>query len=50
LENEEMRCELELEERGCASEIKQKLNKIKATPCEMRREVGWSFGRILESF
>ena len=40
-ENEEMRkwCVLKLEEWGCASEIKQNLNKIKATPCEMGR--GW---------
>ena len=30
-----MRCEFELEEWGCASEIKQNLNKIKATPCKV---------------
>ena len=30
-----MGCEVELEEWGCASEIKQILNKIKATPCEL---------------
>ena len=29
-----MRCEFELEEWGCASEIKQNLNKIKAVPCK----------------
>ena len=29
-----MRCEFELEEWGCASEIKQNLNKIKAAPCK----------------
>ena len=29
-----MGCEVELEEWGCASEIKQILNKIKATPCK----------------
>ena len=29
-----MGCEVELEEWGCASEIKQNLNKIKAAPCE----------------
>jgi len=29
-----MECEVELEEWGCASEIKQNLNKIKATPCK----------------
>ena len=29
-----MRCEFELEEWGCASEIKQILNKIKAAPCK----------------
>ena len=29
-----MRREFELEEWGCASEIKQKLNKIKAAPCK----------------
>jgi len=39
--------ELELEEWGCASEIKQKSNKIKATPCEMGRELGRSFRRRL---
>ena len=33
LGNEEMGCELE--EWGCASEIKQNLNKIKATPCKL---------------
>ena len=32
--SEKMRCELELEEWGCASEIKQILNKIKAAPCK----------------
>ena len=30
-----MRCEFELEEWGCASEIKQNLNKIKAAPCKV---------------
>ena len=35
-ENEKMRCELE--EWGYASEIKQILNKIKATPCEMQEK------------
>jgi len=50
LANEEMRCEFELEEWGCASEIKQILNKIKAAPCEMGREVRRSFWRILERF
>jgi len=34
LGNEKMGCEVELEEWGCASEIKQFLNKIKATPCK----------------
>ena len=29
-----MGCKFELEEWGCASEIKQNLNKIKATPCK----------------
>ena len=29
-----MRGEFELEEWGCASEIKQNLNKIKAAPCK----------------
>jgi len=29
-----MGCEVELEEWGCASEIKQILNKIKAAPCK----------------
>ena len=29
-----MECEVELEEWGCASEIKQILDKIKATPCK----------------
>ena len=29
-----MECEVVLEEWGCASEIKQILNKIKATPCK----------------
>ena len=29
-----MECEVKLEEWGCASEIKQILNKIKATPCK----------------
>ena len=33
-ENEEMGCEVVLEEWGCASEIKQNLNKIKAAPCK----------------
>ena len=33
-ENEKMGCEVVLEEWGCASEIKQNLNKIKATPCK----------------
>ena len=36
LGNEKMGCELE--EWGCASEIKQNLNKIKATPCEMQEK------------
>ena len=36
LENEKMGCELE--EWGCASEIKQNLNKIKAAPCEMQEK------------
>ena len=30
-----MGCEVVLEEWGCASEIKQNLNKIKATPCKL---------------
>ena len=30
-----MGCEVELEEWGCASEIKQNLNKIKAAPCKV---------------
>ena len=29
-----MECEVVLEEWGCASEIKQNLNKIKAAPCK----------------
>ena len=33
-----MGCELELEEWGYASEIKQILNKIKAAPCEMQEK------------
>ena len=45
-----MGCELELEECGYASEIKQILNKIKATPCEMTRELSRSFRRGLKSF
>ena len=36
LGNEKMGCELE--EWGCASEIKQNLNKIKAAPCEMQEK------------
>ena len=36
LGNDEMGCELE--EWGCASEIKQNLNKIKAAPCEMQEK------------
>ena len=34
-----MGCEFELEEWGCASEIKQILNKIKATPCKPAEEL-----------
>ena len=37
-ENEKMGCEVVLEEWGCASEIKQILNKIKAAPCEMQEK------------
>ena len=35
LGNEKMGCEVVLEEWGYASEIKQILNKIKATPCKV---------------
>ena len=49
-ENLEMRCELELEEWGCASEIKQILNKIKATPCKTAEEINFAkvsnFGKV----
>ena len=38
LGNEEMGGEVVLEAWGCASEIKQNLNKIKATPCEMQEK------------
>ena len=34
-----MECEVVLEEWGCASEIKQNLNKIKATPCKPAEEL-----------
>ena len=39
LENEKMGCEVVLEEWSCASEIKQNLNKIKATPCKLAEEL-----------
>ena len=35
---------VELEEWGCASEIKQNLNKIKATPCEPAEEINFVKG------
>ena len=43
-----MRREFELEEWGCASEIKQNLNKIKAAPCKMGRRLVAYFRRISE--
>ena len=39
-----MGCEFELEEWGCASEIKQILNKIKATPCKTAEEINFAKG------
>ena len=39
-----MGCEVELEEWGCASEIKQNLNKIKATPCNPAEEINFVKG------
>ena len=41
-----MGCEVVLEEWGCASEIKQNLNKIKATPCEVTFG-NINFGKVL---
>ena len=42
-----MGCEVVLEEWGCASEIKQILNKIKATPCEVINfDKFWNFGKV----
>ena len=38
-----MGCEVELEEWGCASEIKQILDKIKAAPCKPAE--GINFGK-----
>ena len=43
-ENEEMGSEVVLEEWGCASEIKQNLNKIKATPCKPPEEINFVKG------
>ena len=39
-----MGCKVELEEGGCASEIKQNLNKIKATPCKPPEEINFVKG------
>ena len=39
-----MRCEVVLGEWGCASEIKQNLNKIKATPCNPAEEINFVKG------
>ena len=36
--------EVKLEEWGCASEIKQFLNKIKATPCKTAEEINFAKG------
>ena len=38
-----MECKVKLEEWGCASEIKQILNKIKAAPCKPAE--GINFGK-----
>ena len=43
-ENEEMGSEVVLGEWGCASEIKQNLNKIKATPCKPAEEINFVKG------
>ena len=39
-----MRREFELEEWGCASEIKQNLNKIKAAPCKPPEKINFVKG------
>ena len=39
-----MGCEVMLREWGCASEIKQNLNKIKATPCNPAEEINFVKG------
>ena len=39
-----MGCEVVLEEWGCASEIKQNLNKIKAAPCKPPEEINFVKG------
>ena len=39
-----MGCEVVLREWGCASEIKQNLNKIKATPCKPVEEINFVKG------
>ena len=44
LANEKMECEVVLEKWGCASEIKQILNKIKATPCKPAEEINFAKG------
>ena len=36
--------EVKLEEWGCASEIKQILNKIEATPCKSAEEINFAKG------
>ena len=49
-ENEKMECKVKLEEWSCASEIKQILNKIKATPCKTAKEINFAkvsnFGKV----
>ena len=39
-----MGCEVVLEKWGCASEIKQNLNKIKAAPCKVAEEINFVKG------
>ena len=39
-----MGCEVVLEEWDCVSEIKQNLNKIKATPCKTAEEINFGKG------
>ena len=45
-----MECKVKLEEWSCASEIKQILNKIKATPCKTAKEINFAkvsnFGKV----